>query len=62
MKLLACYAKEGIVKDDKLNRRDHRYFVDSNNPIVEISRELDEFESAYISLLEKVRAPQPTLH
>ena len=44
-----------IVKDEKVNRRDHRYFVDTNNPVIVTSREIDEFESAYISLLKKVK-------
>jgi predicted transcriptional regulator len=47
--------KEGIVKDQKVNRRDHRLVVDTNNPIIETLRELGEFENAYISLLEKVK-------
>jgi hypothetical protein len=47
--------KEGEVKDQKINRRDHRLVVDTNNPIIEISRELHEFEKAYISFLKKVK-------
>jgi hypothetical protein len=46
---------DGIVKDEKVNRRDHRFFVDANNPMIVVSREIDEFESVYISLLKKVR-------
>jgi hypothetical protein len=46
---------DGIVKDKKKNRRDHRFFVDTNNPVIVTSREVDEFESAYISLLKKVK-------
>jgi predicted transcriptional regulator len=53
--LLSELMEKGIVKDKKPNRRDHRLFVDTNNPIVEISREIEEFENAYISLLKKVR-------
>ena len=52
---LAKMMKEGLLRDQKINRRDHRLVVDTNNPIIEISRELEEFESAYISLLEKVK-------
>jgi hypothetical protein len=44
-----------IVKDKKINRRDHRYFVDTNNPVIATSREIDEFESVYIPLLQKVK-------
>jgi hypothetical protein len=47
--------KEGIVKDQRINRRDHRLFIDSNNPIIVISREIDEFENAYISFLKKIK-------
>src|SRR5215217_7760367 len=52
---LSDLLKEGIVKDQNLNRKEHRFVVDANNPIVETSRELDEFENAYISFLEKVK-------
>src|SRR5919198_4272181 len=47
--------KYGIVKDQKVNRRDHRLFLDTNNPMIVILREIDEFESVYISLLKKVK-------
>ena len=47
--------KDGIVKDQKVNRRDHRLFLDTNNPLIVIPREIDEFESVYISLLKKVK-------
>ena len=46
---------DGIVKDKKVNRRDHRYFLETNNPATVTSSELDEFESVYISLLKKVK-------
>jgi hypothetical protein len=46
---------EGIIKDRKINRRDHRYFVDTNNPVIVTSKEIDEFESVYIPLLQKVK-------
>ncbi|HJT47969.1 MAG TPA: hypothetical protein VJ729_07275 [Nitrososphaeraceae archaeon] len=46
---------DGILKDKKVNRRDHRYFVETNNPVTVTSRELDEFESVLISLLKKVK-------
>jgi predicted transcriptional regulator len=46
---------DGIVKDKKVNRRNHRFFVDTNNPVIVTSREIDEFESVYISLLKKVK-------
>jgi hypothetical protein len=46
--------KEGLVKDQKINRRDHRLFVDTNNPMIVVSREIEEFENVYISLLKKI--------
>jgi len=46
---------DGIVKDKKVNRRDHRFFVETNNPVNVTSREIDEFESVYIPLLKKVK-------
>src|SRR5919197_6717201 len=46
---------DSIVKDQKVNRRDHRFFVDTNNPVIVTSRQIDEFESVYIPLLQKVK-------
>lgn len=46
---------DGIVKDEKVNRRDHRFFVDTNNPVIVTSMEIEEFESVYIPLLQKVK-------
>jgi hypothetical protein len=47
--------KDGIVKDQRINRRDHRLFIDTNNPMIVISREIDEFENAYFSFLKKIK-------
>jgi hypothetical protein len=47
--------KYGIVKDQKVNRRDHRLFIDTYNPMIVILREIDEFETVYIPLLKKVK-------
>jgi hypothetical protein len=47
--------KERLVKDRKINRRDHRFFVDTNNPMIVVSREIEEFENVYISLLKKIK-------
>ncbi|MFL6398226.1 MAG: hypothetical protein ACJ72J_01420 [Nitrososphaeraceae archaeon] len=46
---------DDIVEDKKVNRRDHRFFVDTNNPVIVTSREIEEFESVYIPLLQKVK-------
>jgi hypothetical protein len=53
--ILSELMKYSIVKDQKVNRRDHRLFIDTYNPMIVISREIDEFESVYISLLKKVK-------
>lgn len=37
--------KEGIIEDKNLNRRDHRFFVNSISPLLLISLELNEFEN-----------------
>jgi hypothetical protein len=47
--------KDGIVKDQKINRRDHSLFIDTKNPMIVVSRVIDEFESVYISLLKNVK-------
>jgi hypothetical protein len=41
-----------IVKDQRINRKEHRYFLEFNNPLVSIPQELDKFEKAFIILLE----------
>jgi hypothetical protein len=53
--IVSDLVNDGIVKDEKVNRRDHRFFVDRNNPVIVTSREIDEFESVYIPLLQKVK-------
>jgi hypothetical protein len=47
--------KDGVVKDQRINRRDHRLFIDTNNPMIVISSEIVGFENAYISFLKKVK-------
>jgi hypothetical protein len=43
--------KEGSVIDEKINRRDHRFVINKNNPLVSIRKDLEEFEKAYFPLL-----------
>jgi predicted transcriptional regulator len=51
--ILQELTKEGIVKDDRVNRRDHRYFVEAKNPLVSVPIELDGFEKAFVKILAK---------
>ena len=46
---------DGILRDDKINRRDHRYFVVENNLLVTVPKELDEFARNYYFILDKVQ-------
>lgn len=57
-KLLRELIKSGAVKrhlenNQKRNTRDHKLFVDEDNPLVTARLELDEFEDAYFDLLHK---------
>jgi hypothetical protein len=47
--------KEGVVVDKKVNRRDHKYFVDKNNPLILVTNELNELEKAFIDSLEDAK-------
>ncbi len=46
----------GVVKDDKTNRREHRLFVDANNPLISVPADLDKFKNACFLFLEKWKA------
>jgi predicted transcriptional regulator len=39
--ILGELVKEGAVTDEKMNRRDHRYFLNDDNLLVSIPAELD---------------------
>ena len=47
--------QDGVVRDNKLNRRNHRYFIADNNLLVTVPRELDAFISNFFSVLEKIQ-------
>jgi hypothetical protein len=50
---LKILIEEGIVKDDASNRRDHKLYVDEKNLLVSVPRELQDFEEAFVNLLQK---------
>jgi Fe2+ or Zn2+ uptake regulation protein len=50
---LRVLVKEDIVKDDRTNRRDHKFFVNNNNLLVSTINKLDEFKTYYYHLLDK---------
>ncbi|MGH9985666.1 MAG: hypothetical protein ACRD8W_17110 [Nitrososphaeraceae archaeon] len=47
--------KEGSVEkvQERVNSRSHRLYVDSSNLLITVPRELDEFESNYMNLIEE---------
>ena len=46
---------DGVLRDDKINRRDHRYFVVENNLLVSVPKELEVFARNFYFILEKVQ-------
>jgi hypothetical protein len=46
--------EEGTVTDEKINRRDHRYFLNEDNLLVSIPAELDQFKGYYYNLIDEV--------
>jgi hypothetical protein len=46
--------KEGALRDEKINRRDHRYFLNEDNLLVSIPAELDQFKDYYFNLIDEV--------
>ena len=46
--------KEGAVIDEKINRRDHRYFLNDDNPLVSVPAELDQFNGYFFKLIDEV--------
>jgi len=45
--------QDGTIIDVSTNRRDHKLYVNDDNLLVSVPRELEEFEKAFISLLQK---------
>ena len=56
-KILYELKSEKIVRmyKDKPNSRNFKLYVDTNNPLVVVPKELDEFEQIYFKLLKKAR-------
>jgi hypothetical protein len=53
-----CKRKSVIVRHNRTRygaAYQKRFFVDTNNPVIVTSREIEEFESVYIPLLQKVK-------
>ena len=50
---IQALVKDGSVKDNKINRRDHRYNVDENNLLVQIPKQLEDFDRVYFLLIDK---------
>jgi len=42
------------VTDEKMNRRDHRYFLNDDNLLVSIPAELDQFKNYFFKLIDEV--------
>jgi hypothetical protein len=55
-KILKALIEEGIVKDETSNRRDCKLFVAENNLLVSIPKELQDFEAAFLNLLQKSKS------
>ena len=45
---------EGAVTDEKINRREHRYFLNDDNLLVSIPAELDQFKDYFFKLIDEV--------
>jgi hypothetical protein len=56
-KILGLLEKVGAVRrqKDKPNSRDHKFFVDTNNPLISLPKEFDEFKKYYYPLLDIVK-------
>jgi hypothetical protein len=55
--ILDSLEKVGAIRrqKDKPNSRDHKLFVDTNNPLISLPKEFDEFKKSYYPLLETVK-------
>lgn len=55
--ILDSLEKVGAIRKhkDKPNSRDHKLFVDTNNPLISLPKEFDEFKKYYYPLLERVK-------
>jgi hypothetical protein len=53
--IISQLVNDGVLRDDKINRRDHRYFVVENNLLVTVPKDLDEFARNFYYILDKVQ-------
>jgi hypothetical protein len=53
-RILTELVKEGAVTDEKVNRREHRYFLNDDNPLVSVPAELDQFKDYFFKLIDEV--------
>jgi hypothetical protein len=55
--IIESLEKAGAIRKqkDKPNSRDHKLFADSNNPLISLPKEFDEFKEYYYPLLETVK-------
>src|SRR5215469_5266398 len=56
-KILGSLEKVGAIRrqKDKPNSRDFKLFVDTNNPLISLPKEFDEFKKYYYPLLERLK-------
>ncbi|MDP9286657.1 MAG: hypothetical protein M3P08_00450 [Thermoproteota archaeon] len=47
--------QDRIVEDNKLNRRNHRYFVNTSNLLYSVTHELNEFEARLLRWVESMK-------
>lgn len=53
--ILKILVSEGVIKDEKTNRRDHRYFPNTENESLIVKNELMDFKDKFFALLEKTQ-------
>src|SRR5215203_3242831 len=53
--ILKDLINQKIIVDEKINRREHRYFINKNNIFYNTQKEIEKFKLAYFQLLEKYR-------
>src|SRR5215467_6050351 len=56
-KIIGLLEKVGAVRrqKDKPNSRDHKFFVDTTNPLISLPKEFDKFKKYYYALLERLK-------
>ena len=50
---LAKLKEDKIVREEHTNKRDHKLFVNPNNPLIFIPKQLEEIETTFKKLLDK---------